>query len=245
MVPEEDLLAAAGQSRISIEWRAIPDVDRLTADSIGPLSDAAAALPTRLHAVVPAGLAITVETNLPDVLAATDRTVLVSRSGIIVLILEFGVVAAYAIILVAGLLGDRRRGETALVRSGGGSAGSVIGMAFLEALILAGTAAVVAPLLSVGVVSFLGSSGPLAALGVGTAVRNQHRRDRGRPARGGRRHCRDDRARPLRDREPRAASGPRSHGRSAGPSASAWASTWPSWSSPGSRCGDCGSTAPR
>ena len=171
VVPEEDLLAAAGQSRISIEWRAIPDVDRLTADSIGPLSDAAAALPTRLHAVVPAGLAITVETNLPDVLAATDRTVLVSRSGIIVLILEFGVVAAYAIILVAGLLGDRRRGETALVRSRGGSAGSVIGMAFLEALILAGTAAVVAPLLSVGVVSFLGSSGPLAALGVGTAVR--------------------------------------------------------------------------
>jgi FtsX-like permease family protein len=170
VVPEADLLAAAGQARISFEWRAIPDVDRLTADSIGPLSDAAAALPTRLHAVLPAGLATTVETKLPDVLAATDRTVLVSRSGIVVLILEFGVVAAYAIILVAGLLGDRRRGETALVRSRGGSAGSVIGMAFLEAVILAGTAALVAPVLSVGVVSLLGSSGPLAALGVGTAV---------------------------------------------------------------------------
>jgi hypothetical protein len=171
VVPEQDLLAAAGASRITFDWHAIPDVDRLTADSIGPLSDAATALPTRLHAALPAGLAARVETNLPDVLAATDRTVLVSRSGIIVLILEFGVVAAYAIILVAGLLGDRRRGETALVRSRGGSAGSVIGMAFLEAVILAGTAAVVAPLLSVGIVSFLGSSGPLAALGVGTAVR--------------------------------------------------------------------------
>jgi len=171
VVPEADLLAAADQSRIAFEWRAIPEVDRLTADSIGPLSDAATALPTRLQAVLPPGLATTVETKLPDVLAATDRTVLVSRSGIIVLILEFGVVAAYAIILVAGLLGDRRRGEMALVRSRGGSAGSVIGMALIEAAVLAGTAAIVAPLLSVGVVSLLGSSGPLAALGVGTAVR--------------------------------------------------------------------------
>jgi hypothetical protein len=60
VVPEPDLLAAAGQSRISFEWRAIPDVDRLTAESIGPLGDAAAALPTDLHAVLPAGLATTV-----------------------------------------------------------------------------------------------------------------------------------------------------------------------------------------
>ena len=170
VVPEEDLPGVAGQSRISFEWRAIPDIDRLTTDSIGPLSDAASALPIRLHAALPPNLATT-QTRLPEVLAATDRTVLVNRSGMIVLILEFGVVALYAIVLVAGLLGDRRRGETALVRSRGGSAGSVIGMAFLEAAILAGTGALVAPLLSVGVVSLLGSSGALAALGVGTAVR--------------------------------------------------------------------------
>jgi hypothetical protein len=170
VVPVDDLFAGEAGALIAFDWRAIPDLDRLTTDSIGPLGDAAAALPARIHGDLPAGLNPQIETDLPATLTATARSALVSRSGIIVLILEFGVVAAYAIVLVAGLLGDRRRTETALIRSRGGSAGSVIGMATLEAVLLAGTAAIVAPLLSVAVVRLLGSSGPLAELGVGSSV---------------------------------------------------------------------------
>lgn len=170
VVPVDDLFAGEAGALIAFDWRAIPDLDRLTTDSIGPLGDAAAALPARIHGDLPVGLNPQIETDLPATLTATARSALVSRSGIIVLILEFGVVAAYAIVLVAGLLGDRRRTETALIRSRGGSAGSVIGMATLEAVLLAGTAAVVAPLLSVAVVRLLGSSGPLAELGIGSSV---------------------------------------------------------------------------
>jgi len=170
VVPEADLLASGGTAQIAFDWRAFPSIDRLTTDSLQPLSDAAVALPARIAAALPAGARAQVETNLPKTLAETTRTVLVSRSGVIVLILEFGVVAAYAIVLVAGLLGDRRRTETTLIRSRGGSAGSVITLAFLEATLLAGTAAFVAPFVSLALVRVLSAGGPLAALDVGSSV---------------------------------------------------------------------------
>jgi hypothetical protein len=169
VVPEADLLAGEAGTTFDLEWRAIPDVNRLTVDGVEPLAEAAASLQARLDAAMP-GISPQVLTGLPTTLAATSRSVLVSRSGIVVLTLEFGVVAAYAIVLVAGLLGDRRRTETALIRSRGGSSWSVTGMAVLEAVILAGAAAAIAPLVSLGVIRILGMSGPLAALGVSSGV---------------------------------------------------------------------------
>ncbi|HKB27945.1 MAG TPA: FtsX-like permease family protein, partial [Candidatus Limnocylindrales bacterium] len=164
------LLGGEAGDPLGYEWRVVPSVGRLTVEGIEPVRSAAVGLSDRLRQTLPPGQSAQVVTDLPATLKEIAGSVLVSRSGIIVLILEFGVVAAYAIVLVAGLLGDRRRTETALLRSRGGSARSVIGMATLEATILAVGAALVAPLLSLGAIRLLAAFGALGELGAGADI---------------------------------------------------------------------------
>jgi FtsX-like permease family protein len=163
VVPEADLLAAAPGGTVNVEWRATPAVDRLTAETIQPLAAAAAAAPAQIRASLPSGFVPQILGHLPDILGRVDRSVLVGRSGVLVLVLEFAVVAAYAIVLVAGMLADRRRAETALLRTRGASGGHIAGISLAEAVLLAGTAALVSPWISLGIVGVLGTSGALTA----------------------------------------------------------------------------------
>ncbi|HEX7950576.1 MAG TPA: FtsX-like permease family protein, partial [Candidatus Limnocylindrales bacterium] len=163
VLTQDDVLKVAPGGSISVEWRGTPAVEALTADGLTTLSAAATAFPDRLRAALPGGSSPRIETDLPAILGRVDRSVLVGRSGVLVLVLEFAVVAAYAIVLVAGMLADRRRAETALIRTRGASGGHVAGIALVEAVLLAGTAALIAPWLSLGIVGALGTSGALTA----------------------------------------------------------------------------------
>ena len=137
VISEADLEKLAPGGTLNEEWRAIPAVGSLTADGLTPLATAATAFPDRLRAALPSGFVPRIQTGLPDILARVDRSVLVGRSGVLVLVLEFAVVAAYAIVLVAGMLADRRRAETELIRTRGASGGHVAGIALAEASLLA------------------------------------------------------------------------------------------------------------
>ena len=163
VLTQDDLLKVAPGGSISVEWRGTPAVEALTADGLTTLSAAATAFPDRLRAALPGGSSPRIETDLPAILGRVDRSVLVGRSGVLVLVLEFAVVAAYAIVLVAGMLADRRRAETALIRTRGASGGHVAGIALVEAVLLAGTAALIAPWISLAIVGALGTSGELTA----------------------------------------------------------------------------------
>ena len=63
-----------------------------------------------------------------------QRSILVSRSGVTLLTIQFAVLAGYAVLLVAGLLVERRRSETALLRSRGATAVHLVALAFGEAV---------------------------------------------------------------------------------------------------------------
>ena len=86
---------------------------------------------------LPTGSASQIETGLPAILVVLSRAILVSRSEVFLLTAQFAILAGYAIILVAGLLVDRRRGETALLRSRGAGRTQVGGMALVESLLIA------------------------------------------------------------------------------------------------------------
>ena len=105
------------------------------------------------------GRALRVESALPDILAEVDRRTLVSQSGVMLLTVQFAILAGYSILLVAGMLIERRRIEVALLRSRGAGTGQLASMAFGEALMLAIPAALIAPYLAVGVVQLLGTVG--------------------------------------------------------------------------------------
>ncbi|MBI2775843.1 MAG: hypothetical protein HYX57_01060 [Chloroflexi bacterium] len=165
-IPDADFAARSFGERLSFEWRALPDPAGFRIDDIGTVRVAAEQLDERLQAVLGSQAQFRVVTDLSAILATVDRAALVSRTGVLLLVVQFAVLAAYAIILVAGMLADRRRAETALIRSRGGSSGHLAGMALLEAIFLTGLAALLAPPLSVLVVRVVGSNGPLASSGI-------------------------------------------------------------------------------
>ena len=164
---EADIVAlGGGPTRLQLAWRGLPDIPNLRVDGVQALRDGANDLSARLRGVVPVQTSPRVTTTLPALLDDVGRSVLVSRSGVILLTIQFAILAGYAVVLVAGMLVERRRSEIALMRSRGASAGHLVAMAVLEAAFLAIPAAVLAPFLALGVVAILGTVGPTAGLGL-------------------------------------------------------------------------------
>jgi hypothetical protein len=104
--------------------------------------------------------------GLPDLLDALRRSLLVTRSTLLIGALQLVILAAFALLLVAQLLAEERAGETALLRARGASRARVARLAAGEALLLAVPAAVVAPLLAGPVTRLLAGTGAMARTGV-------------------------------------------------------------------------------
>jgi hypothetical protein len=158
-------LPGAGGST-DMEWRAVPDAAALRIADLDRMAADLSGLRERLRAAIVPTRDVSVATDLPAVLTSVSRSIVVSRAGIALLTLQFGVLALYAILLVAGMLVDRRRLDIALLRSRGASSAHLAAMALLEALVLALPAVVLAPVLGLGIVRLLGAVGPLADAGI-------------------------------------------------------------------------------
>jgi hypothetical protein len=161
-----DLVRRAVSGDVALAFRALPDFDDLAVDDVNWMRSDTAALDRRLGDELGERAFFQVETELDTILADVNRSLLVSRSGVVVLTIQFAVLAGYALLLVAGLLIDQRRVETALLRSRGAGAWQVALFAFIEALILVVPAVLAAPWIAVGVLGLLNVAGPLADAGV-------------------------------------------------------------------------------
>lgn len=132
---------------VAMSWQARADFSTITPDRIEPLRKAVVRGVKRLGDTSQDGAA-SARSDLPELLTTLRGTLLVSRSTLLIGTLQLGLVAAFALLLVAGLLARERAGETALLRARGASRGRVAGLAGAEALLLAVPAAVTAPLLA-------------------------------------------------------------------------------------------------
>jgi hypothetical protein len=170
VVEREDLIRRVAGRELDLEWRAIPAVDGLRVGGLNALREDLETLNDRLRDDRLPGRSLRVESALPGILADVDRRTLVSRSGVLLLTIQFAILAGYAIILVAGMLIERRRVEVALLRSRGAGTVQLSAMAFGEALMLAIPAAIIAPYIAVAVVQALGTFGPLADAGIASTA---------------------------------------------------------------------------
>jgi hypothetical protein len=165
-VAQQDLAALPVTHKEDLRWLGLLDVAAARPEQLDALQANLTGLSSAVRAALPPEAGFTSNVALATVLAATSQAILVARGAILILALQFAVVAGYAVVLVGGILVDRRRSEVALLRSRGTSAAQLAAIALVEAALLAGPAILVAPLLAVGVVRLLGSVGPLAASGV-------------------------------------------------------------------------------
>ncbi|MFI9104357.1 FtsX-like permease family protein [Streptomyces fildesensis] len=113
----------------------------------------------------PANSGIQISSELPDLLTGVQRTLLVTRSTLLIGALQLLILAGFALLLVAQLLSEERAGETALLRARGGSRGRVARLAATESLLLAVPAGLAAPLLAGPVIRLLAGQGALARSG--------------------------------------------------------------------------------
>jgi hypothetical protein len=166
MLGRLDFLRLMAGRQVSADWRALPAIADLRVDDVEPLQAGLVSLQADIQAQLPPSPRFGVVTGMPAALAQVSRGLLVSRSGVLLLTIEFAVLAGYAVILVGSLFADRRRGEAALLQTRGASHAHLAQIALAEAVLLALPAAVAAPFLALGAIAILGAVGPLADSGM-------------------------------------------------------------------------------
>ncbi|MFD3376039.1 MULTISPECIES: FtsX-like permease family protein [unclassified Streptomyces] len=147
-------------------WLASADFSTVTTGRIDALRDAARSGPRSLLKSPSLHGTTAVTTSLPEELDRVERSLLVSRSTLLIVALQLSLLAGYALLLVARLLSVERAGETRLLRARGATRGRVAQLAALEALLLAIPAAVCAPLLAGPLTRLLAGQGALARIGL-------------------------------------------------------------------------------
>ncbi|WP_326812056.1 ABC transporter permease [Streptomyces scopuliridis] len=148
LLTDPAVLASGAISHGNSAWVATADYRSITTDRIGALRTASTRAPALLREEPALGDSTTASTALPSLLDRTERALLVSRSTLLIVALQLLLLAGYALLLVARVLGAERAGETALLRARGASRRRLAALAVTEALLLAAPAALCAPLLS-------------------------------------------------------------------------------------------------
>ncbi|GID65095.1 hypothetical protein Acy02nite_29760 [Actinoplanes cyaneus] len=130
-------------------WVAEPDLSAPTLDSIRRTAEMISSTGADLPRSSGLGSSATITTGLPDLAGRLDRADLVRRSTLVTPMLLVVVLGGYALSLVALLLAESRRGETALLRARGASRRQLTGLAAAEGLALVLPATLIGPPLAV------------------------------------------------------------------------------------------------
>ncbi|MGW4021694.1 FtsX-like permease family protein [Streptomyces sp. NPDC005009] len=147
-------------------WLASADFSAMTTERIDALREAVREGVADLPEAEALDGTATATSELPAALDRIERSLLVSRSTLLVIALQLALLAACALLLVARLLSSERAAETLLLRARGASRAQVARLAALEALLLAVPAAACAPLLAGPLVRLLAGQGALARIGL-------------------------------------------------------------------------------
>ncbi|MFB4270487.1 ABC transporter permease [Nonomuraea sp. GTA35] len=144
MVTQETFVARFATG-VRAVWAAEPQLGALAPERLRPLAEAVGRVGERLTAAGCVNCLTAGE--LPELLTQLDTASLVTRSSMLIPVLQLLLLAGYALVLTARLLADHRRMEVALLRSRGAGAPRLAALAGGEALLVAVPCAVVAPFL--------------------------------------------------------------------------------------------------
>ncbi|WP_344319982.1 FtsX-like permease family protein [Streptomyces macrosporus] len=165
MLVDPSVFDAERVAPAAMSWQARADFSTVTADRADRLRESVRRAVARLGDD-PAGASAQVDTDLPDLLSETERSLLVSRSTVLVGAAQLAALAGCVTVLVAGALNERRAAENALLRARGGSRRRIVALAAGEALLLVLPATIVSVAAAVPLAELSAEHGALARAGV-------------------------------------------------------------------------------
>ncbi|MFJ5278322.1 FtsX-like permease family protein [Streptomyces parvulus] len=147
-------------------WLATADFSSVTAGRTDGLREAARGGMAWLRERPALSGSTAATTSLPETLDRLDRSLLVSRSTLLIVALQLALLAGCALLLVARLLSAERAAERRLLRARGASRARLGSLAALEALLPAVPALLLAPLLAGPLTRLLAGRGALDRIGL-------------------------------------------------------------------------------
>ena len=148
----------------SVAWQITPNLDEANLAQVQRVAAAAAAAGTGLPPSRGLQQSAAADTGLPGLATRLARADLVGRSALVTPMLLIIVLAGYCLLLVAALLAEYRRGETALLRARGASRTQLAGLAVREALLVVLPAAVLAAPAAIALVGLAGRDATIGAV---------------------------------------------------------------------------------
>ncbi|MEU3456041.1 ABC transporter permease [Micromonospora sp. NPDC006766] len=146
----------------SAAWLVTPDLASVEPSRLAGVKAAVADLAEKLPDATGLGSSAQTVSNLDRLADRLGRADLVGRSALLTPLLLIVVLGGYALVLVAALLTEDRRAQTALLRARGAARGQLAGLAVREAALVVAPAALLAPPLTGAAVRWLGADLRLA-----------------------------------------------------------------------------------
>lgn len=160
----EEFFSHQGGLTSQVYWRIYPNFDNLTVSEVPRLISGVETLAARINFQRQPNDQFQVNTTLNQILRTAQKSLLVTRSGVLIVTVQLAILAGYALLLTSNLLVDQRRIETGLIHSRGASTAQIVIMALMEALILALPAAIAGPWLATLSLRIFNHIGPLASI---------------------------------------------------------------------------------
>ncbi|MCG5440341.1 ABC transporter permease [Micromonospora foliorum] len=164
--------AATFPGSVSASWLAQPDLGGVATADLPAVRKALTEAVSAVPEAAQLGSSGQTVTKMPQLLDRIARADLVGRSSLATPLLLILVLAGYALVLVAALLHEDRRPQTALLRARGAARRQLAGLAAREATLVVAPAAVLGPLIAGEALRYVrpGGSGDLSTAGGNTTV---------------------------------------------------------------------------
>jgi hypothetical protein len=140
--------AAAFPGSVSAAWLVQPDLAVVEPSRLAAVKPAVAAIADRIPEATGLGSSAQTVTAVDRLIDRLGRADLVGRSALLTPLLLIVVLGGYALVLVAALLNEDRRAQTALLRARGAARRQLAGLAVREATLVVAPAVLLAPLLT-------------------------------------------------------------------------------------------------
>ncbi|WP_422752698.1 FtsX-like permease family protein [Micromonospora sp. WMMD708] len=153
--------AATFPGSVSAAWVIAPDLTAVGADRLPALRRAVATAATGVPEEAGLGSSAQAVTTLDRLIDRISRADLAGRSALATPLLLIVVLGGYALVLIAALLHEDRRAQTALLRARGAARRQLAGLAAREATLVVVPAALLGPLLAGGALRRVAADGPV------------------------------------------------------------------------------------